>query len=59
MLTPYPYLLHFPVGVYLGRVEGEALGRGLAMQAGWVVLGFVLLRVVWARGVRRYSAVGG
>ena len=59
MLTPYPYLLHFPVGVYLGRVEGEALGRGLAMQAGWVVLGFLLLRVVWARGVRRYSAVGG
>lgn len=59
MLTPYPYLLHFPVGVYLGRVEGEALARGLAMQAGWVVLGFLLLRTVWGRGIRRYAAVGG
>ncbi len=59
MLTPYPYLLHFPVAVYLGRVDGGELGRGMAMQAAWVAIAFVLLRTVWARGVRRYSAVGG
>jgi len=59
MLTPYPYLLYFPVGLYLGRITGPALWQGLATQAAWVIGGFLLLRWVWSRGIRRYSAVGG
>ena len=57
--TPYPYLLHFPVSVYLGRVTGPRMWQGFAVQAAWVLLGYGLARFVWARGVRRYSAVGG
>lgn len=59
MLTPYPYLLYFPVGVYLGRITGPDLWRGLGIQTAWVVGGFLLLRWVWNRGIKRYSAVGG
>lgn len=59
LLTPYPYLLYFPVGLYMGRITGPDLWRGLATQAAWVIAGFLLLRWVWSRGVRRYSAVGG
>ena len=59
MWTPYPYLLYFPVEVSLGRLAGGDLGRGLAVQAGWVVLAFLLARFVWSRGLRRYTAVGG
>jgi ABC-2 type transport system permease protein len=59
MLTPYPYLLYFPVGVYLGRIEGPDLWRGLTIQTAWVIGGFFLLRWVWSRGIKRYSAVGG
>lgn len=58
-LTPFPYLLYFPVQVYLGRVEGTALATGLAIQAIWVVGIYALARWVWSRGVRHYSAVGG
>ena len=57
--TPYPYLLYFPVSVYLGRVGGADLWRGLAMQAAWVLAGYAIARVAWARGIRRYAAVGG
>ncbi len=57
--TPYPYLLHFPVSVYLGRITGPRMWQGFAVQAAWVLLGYGLARFVWARGVRRYSAVGG
>ena len=32
--TPFPYLLYFPVSVYLGQARGAELWRGLAMQAG-------------------------
>jgi ABC-2 type transport system permease protein len=59
MLTPYPYLCHFPVSVYLGRVTGADLWQGLAIQALWVGLGYGLARFVWSRGIRRYSAAGG
>ncbi|HAV62823.1 MAG TPA: hypothetical protein DCY13_10705 [Verrucomicrobiales bacterium] len=57
--TPFPYLLYFPVSVYLGRVEGDAMWTGLATQAGWVVGAFLLARFVWSRGIKKYSAVGG
>ena len=57
--TPFPYLLFFPVSVYLGQVQGAALWRGLALQAGWLLFFYVLARGVWRRGIRKYSAVGG
>jgi ABC-2 type transport system permease protein len=59
LLTPYPYLLYFPVGVYLGQIRGADLWRGFATQAAWVVAAFVIARVMWARGLRKYTAVGG
>ena len=57
--TPFPYQLYFPVSVYLGRITGAALWRGLLVQVIWVLVMFVLARLVWRRGIRHYSAVGG
>ena len=58
-LTPFPYLLYFPVSVYLGRTTGPALVSGLCLQAIWIVLAYCLARFVWSRGIRRYGAYGG
>ncbi|MEN9675813.1 MAG: hypothetical protein RIS76_1709 [Verrucomicrobiota bacterium] len=58
-LTPYPYLCYFPAAVYLGRVTGPDLVRGMLIQAAWVVIGYGAARWIWARGIRRYSAAGG
>lgn len=58
-LTPFPYQVFFPVHIYLGRVTGEALYTGLAIQFAWVVAMFLLARWVWSRGIRKYGAVGG
>jgi ABC-2 type transport system permease protein len=58
-LTPFPYQLYFPVSVYLGKTTGSDLIRGLLVQAGWVVIAFGLARFAWAKGLKRYSAVGG
>ena len=57
--TPFPYQLFFPVSVYLGRVSGAALWRGLFVQAVWVVAMYGLARFAWSRGIKKYSAVGG
>lgn len=57
--TPFPYLLFFPVSVYLGEVKGTALWQGLGLEAGWTLFFYLLARLVWSRGIRKYSAVGG
>ena len=34
--TPFPYLLFFPVSIYLNQVTGPALYRGLVIQTFWI-----------------------
>jgi len=57
--TPFPYQLFFPVSIYLGQTRGADMWRGLAIQAAWVIVFYLLARVVWSRGIRKYAAVGG
>lgn len=57
--TPFPYQMYFPVSIYMGRTTGAAMGRGLVVQAMWVLAAYALARFAWNRGIRKYSAVGG
>ena len=57
--TPFPYLLYFPVSIYLGRASGPEIISGICIQATWIILAWCLARVVWSRGIRKYGAYGG
>jgi len=59
MLTPFPYQLYFPVSVYLGNTTGRELISGLLLQGAWVLAAWAFARFLWARGLRKYAAVGG
>jgi len=55
---PFPYLLFFPLQVYLGKIAVIASLKGIATGALWVfILGFVL-SWVWRKGISRYEAIG-
>jgi ABC-2 type transport system permease protein len=56
--SPFPYELYFPVQVFMGRISGAALGQGLAIQAGWVLVMVMLAVTLWRAGLRKYQAVG-
>jgi ABC-2 type transport system permease protein len=56
---PFTYELFFPVQVCMERVQGRALIEGLLIQFGWLVLTYLLARLLWTRGVRKYHAFGG
>ncbi len=58
-ILPFQYLAFFPAVVFLGRIEGPELYWGIAVQIAWVVFFIVLARVLWSRGVIRYSGFGG
>ena len=57
-LTPFPYQLFFPIGIYMGKISGGELVTGLIVQVGWVALAYLLARFAWHRGIRKYAAVG-
>jgi ABC-2 type transport system permease protein len=57
--TPFPYQLYFPVSIYIGKSSGTALYHGLVIQFCWVCAAYLFARFMWARGIRKYSAVGG
>jgi ABC-2 type transport system permease protein len=56
---PFQYLAYFPATVFLGKVQGAELARGLLTGAAWAVGLILLSRWLYGRGLRRYSAYGG
>lgn len=56
--TPFPYLIFFPLQVYLGKVTGPALVRGILISASWVVVLFLTMSAIWRKGLKIYQAYG-
>jgi len=57
-VLPFRWTVAFPVELLLGRVPPQQAAIGFAAQLGWLALAVLVLRAVWARGIRRYGAVG-
>ncbi len=58
-LLPLKYLAYYPAAVFLGKVQGAELVRGLCIEAAWVLFFILASRWMFLRGVRRYSGYGG
>jgi ABC-2 type transport system permease protein len=58
-VLPFQWTFGFPIEALVGNLPTEQLLGGLAMQALWIVIGSILVRVVWRFAIRRYSAVSG
>lgn len=56
---PFSFLVFFPLNVYLGRLTTSEIYRGLTNQVVWIAALFLVLKIIWSRGLRRYEAVGG
>lgn len=56
---PFYYQMYFPCAIVTGRIDLAGALQGLGIQAGWVVVLLAVNRVLWIRGLRRHTAVGG
>jgi ABC-2 type transport system permease protein len=56
--SPFPWSQAFVVNVAMGTTRGTDILIGYGAQAGWILIALLVLRLVWSRAVRRYSAVG-
>lgn len=56
---PFPYLLYFPVKIYLGKIPLDEIVYHIGFQFMWILILLLVNRIVWRKGIRKYSAVGG
>lgn len=56
---PFRYMVGFPVEVLTGQLNAAELAAGFAVQGAWLAVALGLYQILWRRGVRHYTAVGG
>lgn len=56
---PFKYMAYFPAAVFLGKIEGPELWRGMLVQVGWVAFFIFTCRRMMNAGFDRYSGFGG
>ena len=55
---PSPYLVFFPLNLFLEKISLHEIAAGYAVQFGWIVILAAMTRMVWIRGLRAYAAQG-
>lgn len=58
MVLPFRAMLGFPVDLLLGRLSPTQILEGFGLQLFWATALFLVMRLMWRRGLRHYSAVG-
>lgn len=56
---PFYYQMYFPGAIITGRIDLTQALQGLLIQTGWVIALLLLNQLLWVRGLRRHTAVGG
>ena len=55
---PFQWTFYFPVEALVGQLTPDQLLLGLGMQAVWMIIGMIAIKLIWRVGIRRYTAVG-
>jgi len=58
-VLPFQYLAYTPAAIFLGKIQGPELWTTLAIEACWLLVFVVLARIMFQRGIHRYSGFGG
>jgi ABC-2 type transport system permease protein len=56
---PFYYQMYFPAAILTGRIGLPEIQQGFMIQSAWVVILLIFNQWLWARGLRRHTAVGG
>jgi ABC-2 type transport system permease protein len=55
---PFQLFKYFPIQLILGKLPPDVIIRDFIMGIIWLVVSFILFRVVWKAGLKKFSAVG-
>lgn len=57
-ISPFRWMISFPVEVLLGNIPAPDVLPGFLMQLFWLGMMLLLLKIVWGAATRHYTAVG-
>lgn len=55
---PFRYMISFSVEILTGKLRPEQIVQGFAIQSAWALVMVLLVKVMWRRAMKSYSAVG-
>jgi len=55
---PFTYLMYFPIKIYLGHLSIFEILSGLSISAFWVFAIYFIVKLIWRKGIRSYTAYG-
>jgi len=58
-LTPFPYLVYFPIKIWNEQVTGASVIKVILICFFWLALFSLLSLKLWRKGVKNYGAYGG
>lgn len=56
--TPFPYLSYFQTQIFLGKLTTQQTISSVTMSVAWLIILTVVVKYVWKKGIKNYSAVG-
>lgn len=57
-LSPFPYILYFPVKVLMGDITSEVFFKSVGIITLWIIIFVVLNSILWKKGLKQYESVG-
>ncbi|MDW4901636.1 ABC-2 family transporter protein [Streptomyces californicus] len=58
-VLPFSSTVYVPVSIYVGTLKGADAYQGMAVQAAWLVILTVMIRMVWRKAIRKVVVQGG
>jgi len=57
-ILPFRYTVALPTEILLGKLNPHDIGIGIVLQIFWLIAGWLIARVLWTFGIRRFTGVG-
>jgi len=58
-ILPFKYVAYFPAKIFQGQLSLGEIGKGALLALLWMLILLTIMRFIYLKGLRRYSAVGG
>ncbi|MBM3209099.1 hypothetical protein FJZ40_02300 [Candidatus Shapirobacteria bacterium] len=58
-LTPFPYLVFFPLKIWLEQLSAATAIKGILICGLWLIIFYRLANLLWQKGAKNYGAFGG
>ncbi len=56
--TPFPYLIYYPIAIWVGKISGLEMIRVIIQALIWVVIMYMIAKIIWRKGLITYQSEG-